>query len=101
MSTRRRRVRRCVICQSTRRVEGNHVGGRKHIAWFTSPLCREHHERFHALLRQAGVDLRYTSDPIERIRRALAAVKVFEWMLLEKLKCDIQSERNRKKKKSL
>jgi hypothetical protein len=91
MSTQRRRVRRCVICLSTRRIESNHVGGKNFIAWFTGPLCGEHHDRFHALLRQAGVDLRYTPDTVERIRRALAAVQIFEWMLLEKLKCEIQS----------
>ena len=85
-----RRVRRCVICESTRKVDGNHVGGRNHIAWFTGPLCREHHDRFHVLLRQAGVDLRYTKNKLERIRRALTAVKIFEWMLLEKLKHEIQ-----------
>ena len=95
MSTRRPRVRRCVICGSTRRVEANHVGGWRHVVWFRSPLCGEHHDRFHVLLRQAGVDLRYTPDPIERIRRALAATKVFEWMLLEQLKHEIQSRRNK------
>lgn len=91
MSARRPIARKCVICLSTRRVEGNHVGGKNHIAWFTGPLCGAHHDRFHALVSQAGVDLRYTPDPIERIRRALAATKVFEWMLLEKLKCELQS----------
>jgi len=82
----RRRLRRCVICLSTREVQGNHVGGKYHVVWFTSPLCKEHHDRFHALVRQAGVDLRYTKDPVERLRRALAATKIFEWMLLEELK---------------
>jgi hypothetical protein len=88
-------VRRCVICGSTRRVEANHAGGRNHVAWFTIPLCGEHHDRFHVLVRQAGVDLRYTPAPIERIRRALAATKIFEWMLLEQLKCVNQSRRTK------
>jgi hypothetical protein len=79
------KVRRCVICGSARRVEANHVGGRNHIAWFTGPLCGEHHDRFHALLRQAGVDLQYTADPVRRITRALKAKMVFEWMLVEGL----------------
>jgi hypothetical protein len=38
------------------------------------------------MLDRAGIDLRYTDEPIERIRRALAAIKIAEWMLLEQLK---------------
>jgi hypothetical protein len=38
------------------------------------------------LVRQAGIDLKFTANKVERIRRALAAVKVAEWMLLEQLK---------------
>lgn len=79
------KIRRCVICGSTRRVEANHVGGRNLIAWFTSPLCGEHHDRFHVLLRQMRLDLRYTSDPIERAIRVLKAILVFAWMVLEGL----------------
>lgn len=38
------------------------------------------------MVDRAGIDLRYTEDPIERVRRALAAIKIAEWMLLEQLK---------------
>jgi len=38
------------------------------------------------MLDRAGIDLTYTPDPVERVRRALAAIKVAEWMLLEQLK---------------
>ncbi len=76
-------VRKCVICGSAERVEANHVGGQNHIAWFTIPLCGDHHDRFHALLRQIGVDLRYTVDPVERFIRVLKAILVFTWMVLE------------------
>lgn len=79
------KIRRCVICGSTRRVEANHVGGRHLIAWFTGPLCGDHHDRFHVLLRQMRLDLRYTSDPVERAIRALKAILVFAWMVLEGL----------------
>jgi hypothetical protein len=64
-------------------VEANHLGGRNHLAWFTMPFCKEHHDRFHVLVRQAGIDLTYTHDVVERIRRALSAIKVAEWILLE------------------
>lgn len=79
------KIRRCVICGSTRRVEDNHVGGRNHVVWFTGPLCGDHHDRFHILLRQMRLDLRYTSDTIERAIRVLKAILVFAWMVLEGL----------------
>lgn len=72
-----------MICGSTFQVESNHLGGRNHLAWFTMPFCKPHHDRFHVLVRQAGIDLTYTDDVVERIRRALAAIKIAEWMLLE------------------
>ena len=74
---------RCAICGSAHQVEMNHLGGRNHLAWFTMPFCKPHHDRFHVLVRQAGIDLTYTDDPVERIRRALSAIKIAEWMLLE------------------
>jgi hypothetical protein len=83
-----------VINGCTRKVEANHIGGRHFLAWFTMPFCYEHHARFHVLIRQAGIDLRYTANPIERFRRAMAAIKVCEWMLLDMLKQEIQSEVN-------
>ena len=82
----KREQRHCAVCDSTKDVEANHVGGRNHVAWFTSPLCRSHHDQFHAMLRQAGVDLRYTADPIERYIRAMEAKLIFEWMLLQTLR---------------
>src|SRR5690242_533773 len=86
--TRRRRKKgkppRCVICGS-RHAEMNHVGGRNHVAWFTMPFCRPHHERFHALLRTAGIDLQYTDDPQERILRSLQACSVAQWMFTQRL----------------
>ena len=77
---------RCVVCGSSTDVEQNHVGGRNHVAWFTMPFCREHHDQFHALLRASGVDLHYTSDPIERYRRAMQAILLGQWTLTEMLK---------------
>jgi hypothetical protein len=79
------RLRKCAICGSTERVEAHHVGGRNFVAWFTSPLCGDHHDRFHVLLRQMRLDLRYTSDPVERAIRVLKTILVFGWMVLEGL----------------
>ena len=81
-----RRVKRCVLCGSTRNVQANHPGGRRLLAWFTMPFCADCHLLFHEMVKRAGIDLSYTDDPIERTRRALAAIKIAEWMLLEQLK---------------
>lgn len=75
---------RCVICGG-KDAERNHVGGRNHVAWFTMPFCRPHHEKFHALLRAAGIDLEYTSDPRERMLRSLQACNVAQWMFAQRL----------------
>ena len=88
------KVKRCVLCGSARNVQGNHLGGRQHLAWFTMPFCDHCHSLFHAMVKRAGIDLSYTDDPIERIRRALAAIKIAEWMLLEQLKNIIKSKEN-------
>jgi len=74
----------CVLCDGER-IERNHVGGRKHVAWFTMPFCRKHHDQFHALLRIAGVSLEYTSDLRVRLVRAIMACLVALWMLAEAL----------------
>lgn len=37
------------------------------------------------MVRQAKINLEFTADKVERIRRALAAIKIAEWMLLEQL----------------
>ncbi len=85
MSVRVKASARCVICGSEDAVR-NHVGGQNHVAWFTMPFCREHHDQFHASLRAAGVDLKFAADPRERLLRALQATTVCQWMLMEALK---------------
>jgi len=57
---------------------------------FCSPAC---HDRFHTLVRQAGIKLEFTPDNVERIRRALAAIKIAEWMLLEQLRRETTSHK--------
>ncbi len=85
MSVRAKTSARCVIC-GIKEIEHNHVGGRNHVAWFTMPFCRKHHSQFHHLLRNAGVDLEYTSDPCERLIRALNALTACDWILQEALR---------------
>lgn len=85
MSVRAKASARCVICGS-KRAERNHVGGRNHVAWFTMPFCREHHDQFHTLLSNAGINLEYTSDSRERLVRAIRACLLAQWVLSEALR---------------
>jgi hypothetical protein len=57
------------------------------------PFCREHHDQFHALLRTAGVNLEYTSDPRERLVRGVQACLVAQWMLTKALQ-ELNSRRD-------
>jgi hypothetical protein len=84
MSARVKASARCVIC-GRKDIERNHVGGRNHVAWFTMQFCVAHHAQFHHLVRAAGVDLEYTSDPQERLLRAQKACMIAQWMLTEAL----------------
>jgi hypothetical protein len=79
----RSRRLRCAFCGSTDQVERHHLGGRFHVAWCTMPLCLKHHARLTAALRLGTVDMRYTSDKRERLRRARQAAMMFLWMLGE------------------
>lgn len=90
-------VRKCVLCESIRDVQRNHQAGRNHVAWYTGPLCLEHHNTFHLLLRRMGVDLESTPDPVERILRAWGADLAFQWMLREALTHQINKGKRRPK----
>ena len=79
-------MKKCALCGSDRNVQDNHLGGRHFLAHFTMPFCDSCHRLFHAMVQRAGIDLCYTDDPVERVRRALASIKIAEWMLLEQLK---------------
>jgi transcription elongation factor Elf1 len=75
---------RCAFCGSTHKVQRHHVGGKYHIAWFTIPLCEQkHHLPVTKALDLAKVDMRYTPDNRERLKRARQATLVFLWMLEE------------------
>jgi hypothetical protein len=47
------------------------------------------------MARQAGLVLEHTDDPIERLRRALAFIEICGWMILEQMKKEIQTSRER------
>jgi hypothetical protein len=74
-----------VICGRRSRIEHHHLGGRRHLAWLTAPLCVIHHRQLHRLLAAADVDLEYTRDPVERLLRALKAMSTFMCLVLDAL----------------
>ncbi len=77
----------CLKCGSTQNIVGHHPYGKKQVPEILVPLCRTCHTGhggIHTALTQAKVDLRYTSDKIERGRRAKRALCVFLWWLEEK-----------------
>jgi hypothetical protein len=75
----------CVICGSTHDVEDNHAGGRKHIAWFTTPFCEQHHRQFHRQLEELKINLRYTPNKLKRLVSAAMALTIALWMVLQAL----------------
>ena len=75
----------CVICGADKNIENNHAGGQSHIAWFTLPFCRRHHQMFHRLLESVGIDLRYTPNKLKRLVIAALALTIALWMVLQAL----------------
>jgi hypothetical protein len=71
----------CIICGTRTGIEHNHVGGQNHVAWFTMPFCKTDHDQFHEVLRNIGVDLRHTSNELERLSRASQAIIVCLWLI--------------------
>ena len=82
----------CVICSATEDIQIHHVGGRNHVGWFTTPLCRPHHELLTKMIWVAGVDMRYTPNNKVRLIRAMMAAVIFVWALLEKLAIELERE---------
>jgi hypothetical protein len=83
--SRRTEQGRCSICGRKSRTEDHHVAGRNHDSELIAPLCQACHAQATENLRRGNVDMRSTSDSVERVRRALRATAVFLWMLAEAL----------------
>lgn len=83
--SRRAEQSRCSICGRKFQIEKHHVAGRNHDAELTAPLCSQCHAHVTENLRRADLDMRYTRDSVERVRRALKATAVFLQMLADAL----------------
>jgi hypothetical protein len=84
-------LRRCVLCGSRRKMHEHHIGGQNHFSWLTMLLCEPCHEDFHARFRQS-IDYHFTPNAKMRLIRAMQAVLVFLWVLLEMLVKEMRSE---------
>lgn len=86
--------RRCAICGSAKNVQEHHLGGRKHAAHFTIPLCEPHHQEVSIAIHRANVEMmRYTSDRTERLRRIVMACSILMWRACELLQCPEECKR--------
>jgi len=86
--------KRCVVCGSAHKLEGNHPGGRHYLPSFVQPYCEEDHKQFHFAVRQAGIDLRRADNPLMRFVRAMKVLLVAAWQLLDQLEREIQPKGN-------
>jgi hypothetical protein len=84
-------LRRCVLCGGRRKPHKHHIGGQNHIFWLRMLLCEACHETFHARFRQS-VNYRFTPNSQVRLIRAMQAVLVFLWVLLEMLAKEMRLE---------
>ena len=73
--------RRCFICGSKKDLQEHHLGGRNHARFSTITLCRIHHEPVSILIARAKISPDFTSDMVERARRARQTALVFQWFL--------------------
>jgi hypothetical protein len=71
----------CLQCGRKIRIEKHHVAGRNQDREFTVPLCQACHAQATEMLQRTDVDMRYTPNSVERVRRALKATAVFLSML--------------------
>lgn len=76
------------FCGSSKQLEANHLGGRNHVPWLTLPFCREDHAHFHVMCTRAGIDFQTTSNRFVSLIRALKAMLVGMWMVVDKLEKD-------------
>lgn len=88
-----------MICGTDVGVVRHHAGGERHVAWFTVPLCEPHHAQLHELCRAAGINLEDTPDLTEKRVRALKAISICQWMLLDALH-QSNSESNKSEKEN-
>jgi hypothetical protein len=68
----------------------NHPAGRNFVPSFTIPYCKKHHELFHMAVKQAGIDLNRTDNPLARLVRAIKMLLVAAWQIVDQLEGDIQ-----------
>jgi len=86
------------FCGSSRKLEQNHLGGRKHVRWLFLPFCQNpHHADFHRLCEQAGIDFRETTDRLFRQIQALKAQLIGIWMVVDDMQRHVRDQEDSNK----
>ena len=80
------------FCGSSKQLEDNHLGGRRHVPDIYLPFCAEDHAEFHVLCRRAGVDLRAIKNRSMALVQALKAMLIGLWMVVDRLERQITSQ---------
>ena len=83
--SRRAEQQRCLQCGRKAHIEKHHVAGRNHDPKLTVTLCQGCHAQVTENLRRADANMQSSSDPVERVRRAMWATAIFLQMLAEAL----------------
>lgn len=80
------------FCGSSKQLEDNHLGGRKHVPWLWLPNCGIDHALFHIMCRRAGVDFRKQSSKLMAQVQAFKAQLIGLWMAVESMEKQIKHQ---------
>jgi hypothetical protein len=81
------------FCGSSKRLEDNHLGGRRYVPDVYLPFCGEDHAAFHVLCRRAGINFRAIKDRSMALIQALKAMLIGLWMVVDRLEKQMTSRR--------
>lgn len=86
------------FCGSSKGLEQNHLGGRKHVRWLFLPFCREpDHADFHRRCEQAGIDFRKTPNKLFGQIKALKAQLIGMWMVVDAMEKHVKDQEDSNK----
>jgi hypothetical protein len=80
------------FCGSSKQLEDNHFGCRRHVPDIYLPFCGEDHATFHVLCRRAGINFRAIKDRSMALIQALKAMLIGLWMVVDRLEKQITSQ---------
>jgi hypothetical protein len=73
-------------------MQQNHYGGWKDVPWFFLPNCGRDHATFHRMCERAGVHFRDIPNKSLALTRALKAILIGMWMVVDMLERHLRSQ---------